>query len=106
MRGWVVEADVATPDGVDLLPLKSWLGLGPAAEVVELADWAVWRWAGPASFFLHVASPSVVVRALPKPPPMPAAPIGAAQDDAAAEWVGDLAAAGRRRWCGSRPPPT
>ena len=92
LRGWVVEADVATPDGIDLLPLKSWLGWGPPSEVLEVAEWASWRWAGPAPFFLHAASPSVVVRALPEPPPMPAAPIGAAPDDAAAEWVGDLAA--------------
>ena len=65
----------ATPEGVDLLPLKSWLGWGPPPDVVELAEWASWRWAGPASFFLHAASPSVVVRALPHPPPVPAAPV-------------------------------
>ena len=94
LRGWVVEADVATPDGIDLLPLKSWLGWGPPSEVIEVAEWASWRWAGPASFFLHAASPSVVVRALPEPPPLPAAPIGAAQADAAVEWVGDLARPG------------
>ena len=64
VRGWVVEADVATQPGVDLLPLKSWLGWGPppAVALVELADWAAWRWAGPASFFLRVASPATVVR--------------------------------------------
>jgi len=94
LRGWVVEADVATPEGIDLLPLKSWLGWGPPPEVVEVAEWASWRWAGPASFFLHAASPSVVVRALPTPPPVPAAPIGVAQDGAAAEWAGGLAAPG------------
>jgi primosomal protein N' (replication factor Y) len=45
---------------------------------VELAEWAAWRWAGPVSFFLHTASPPVVVRQLPAPPPQgpqgPAAP--------------------------------
>ncbi len=71
VRGWVVETDVGTPAGVDLLPLKSWLGWGPPPGVVELAEWASWRWAGPASFFLHAASPSVVVHALPQPPPQP-----------------------------------
>ena len=69
VRGWVVETDVGTPAGVGLLPLKSWLGWGPPPGVVELAEWASWRSAGPASFFLHAASPSVVVHALPQPPP-------------------------------------
>jgi primosomal protein N' (replication factor Y) (superfamily II helicase) len=73
VRGWVVEADVATQPGVDLLPLKSWLGWGPPPALVELADWAAWRWAGPASFFLRVASPATVVRAPPAPPPRAAA---------------------------------
>ncbi len=39
---------------VDLLPLKAWLGWGPPADLVELAEWAAWRWAGPSSFFLRV----------------------------------------------------
>ncbi len=73
VRGWVVEVDVDTPNGVDLLPLKSWLGWGPPPALVELAAWAAWRWAGPASFFLRVASPATVVRSLPTPPPRGAA---------------------------------
>ena len=36
--------------------------------VVELAEWAAWRWAGPASFFLKTASPAHVVRTLPEVP--------------------------------------
>ena len=55
-------------EGVDVLPLKSWLGWGPPATVVELARWAAWRWAGPESFFLRTASPLTVVRALPRAP--------------------------------------
>jgi primosomal protein N' (replication factor Y) (superfamily II helicase) len=95
VRGWVVEADVATPEGIDLLPLKSWLGWGPSPDVVELTEWASWRWAGPASFFLHAASPSVVVRALPHPPPIPAALVRGARDGAAGdEWDGALARPG------------
>jgi primosomal protein N' (replication factor Y) (superfamily II helicase) len=72
VRGWVVDEDVGTPAGVDLLPLKSWLGWGPPPRLVELAEWAAWRWAGPASFFLRIASPDTIVRtlpALPEPPP-------------------------------------
>ncbi len=57
VRGWVVDEDVGTPAGVEVLPLKSWLGWGPPSAVVELAEWAAWRWAGPASFFLRSASP-------------------------------------------------
>lgn len=78
VRGWVVAsgdeaATVVAPDaltpGVDLLPLKSWLGWGPPEEVVELADWAAWRWAGPPTAFLRAASPETIVRALPHAPP-------------------------------------
>jgi primosomal protein N' (replication factor Y) len=68
VRGWVVEVDTATPVGVDPLPLKSWLGWGPPPALVQLAEWAAWRWAGPASFFLGVSSPATVVRTLPVPP--------------------------------------
>ena len=69
VRGWVVDEDVGTPAGVDVLPLKSWLGWGPPPALVELAEWAAWRWAGPASFFLRIASPDTIVRTLPAVPP-------------------------------------
>ena len=72
VRGWVVDEDVGTPAGVEVLPLKSWLGWGPPSAVVELAEWAAWRWAGPASFFLRSASPETIVRGLPVPPGAPA----------------------------------
>ncbi len=80
VRGWVVEEDVGPSAAVTVLPLKSWLGWGPPPALVALADWAAWRWAGPASFFLRIASPATIVRALPTPapwrelPPPPAAP--------------------------------
>jgi primosomal protein N' (replication factor Y) len=72
VRGWVVDEDAGTPAGVDLLPLKSWLGFGPPPRLVELAEWAAWRWAGPASFFLRIASPDTIVRTLPATPAPPA----------------------------------
>jgi primosomal protein N' (replication factor Y) len=81
VRGWVVDEDVGTPPGVAVLPLKSWLGWGPPPALVDLAEWAAWRWAGPASFFLRIASPATIVRTLPVPPPLPptiARPAGAA----------------------------
>jgi primosomal protein N' (replication factor Y) len=68
VRAWVVDADVAPPDGVEVLPATSWLGWGPPSSVVSLARWAAWRWAGPESFFLRVASPATVVRTLPRRP--------------------------------------
>jgi primosomal protein N' (replication factor Y) (superfamily II helicase) len=72
VRGWVVDEDVGTPSGVEVLPLKSWLGWGPPSTVVQLAAWAAWRWAGPASFFLRSASPETIVRGLPVAPTIPA----------------------------------
>ncbi len=57
-----------------MLPLKSWLGWGPPPGLVELADWASWRWAGPAAFFLRTASPEAVVRSLPAVPRVTAVP--------------------------------
>ena len=79
VRGWVVDEEVGTPAAVDVLPLKSWLGWGPPPALVELAEWAGWRWAGPASFFLRIASPATIVRSLPMAPPPPAPDAAAPQ---------------------------
>jgi hypothetical protein len=71
VRGWVVGTDATdgdAPPDVGLLPVKSWLGWGPPADVVELAEWAAWRWAGPPSFFLRAASHDTIVRTLPRAP--------------------------------------
>jgi primosomal protein N' (replication factor Y) len=72
---WVVEDGVAAPPGVPLKPLAAWSGDGPPPEVVALAEWAAWRWAGPLSSFLGTASPPRVVRgAWPGPTPPEAGP--------------------------------
>jgi primosomal protein N' (replication factor Y) (superfamily II helicase) len=76
VRGWVVEDAVAGDEERAVLHLKSWLGWGPPSAVVDLADWAAWRWAGPASSFLGTASPGTIVRALPRVPPSPGGPLG------------------------------
>ncbi len=95
VRGWVVEDDAPAPEGVEVLPLKSWLGWGPPPAVVELTAWASWRWAGPQSFFLRTASPAAVVRAMPLPPPFPALSRPApAVPPAAPEWEGAWAREG------------
>lgn len=59
---WVVEDNVVSPPGVMVKPVARSSGEGPPAGVVELAEWAAWRWAGPMSSFLGTASPPRVVR--------------------------------------------
>jgi primosomal protein N' (replication factor Y) len=66
--GWVVDDDVIPPPGIEPLPLRTWSGWGPPPAVVELAQWAAWRWAGPISFFLSAGSPERNVRRLPVAP--------------------------------------
>jgi primosomal protein N' (replication factor Y) len=70
--GWVVGlADAAATDR-PLQPLAKVTGWGPSAEVLALARWAAWRWAGRPAQLLGTASPLHAVRALPAPPPGPA----------------------------------
>ena len=65
VRGWVVEvADRAETDR-PLLPLARITGWGPPADVVALAEWAAWRWAGHPTHFLGTASPPLAVLGLP-----------------------------------------
>ncbi len=65
---WVVAVDVAPPVGVTLKPLTRWSSAGPPADVIEVAEWAAWRWAGKTQHLLSAASPPTTV------PPVPAAP--------------------------------
>jgi primosomal protein N' (replication factor Y) len=80
--GWVVATDVEPPPGVSLRPIARWSGRGPTPDLLVLADWAAWRWAGRPASFLRTASPERVVRALPPGPPaarpngVPAVPPG------------------------------
>ena len=69
VAGWVVAEDVDSPPGVTLHPLAGVRGWGPPPEVVSLARWAAWRWAGPVSSLLGTASPPVAVRGLPPATP-------------------------------------
>ena len=72
--GWVVEVDVEPPEGVELRPLAKRSGLGPSAELLELSEWAAWRWAGRRASLLRTASPPRVVGGLPPRPVPPALP--------------------------------
>ncbi len=67
VRGWIVELGVDPPPGLVLRPLAKRSGLGPPAELIELAGWAAWRWAGRSASILRTASPERVVPALPPP---------------------------------------
>jgi primosomal protein N' (replication factor Y) len=93
VRGWVVgtgSGDTEAPSGLELLPLKSWLGWGPPDEVVELSEWAAWRWAGTPAFFLRAASPDTIVRSLPRTPPK-GSPSGATPMPTPHPWTRALA---------------
>ncbi len=61
--GWVTDVDAEPPPGVTLRPVSKVRGHGPAADVLTLAEWAAWRWAGPTASFLRTASASAVVSA-------------------------------------------
>lgn len=78
--GWVVEDDVVPPAGKALKPLAKVTGWGPPPDVVELSEWAAWRWAGRRATFLRTASPPTAVRGLPPSPP-PAPPLAAVGED-------------------------
>ena len=65
--GWVVADGVDPPPGVKLLPLSKVTGWGPPLELIELADWAAWRWCGRAATFLVSASADHAVSGLPRP---------------------------------------
>ncbi|MFL6205522.1 MAG: hypothetical protein ACJ739_09240 [Acidimicrobiales bacterium] len=74
--GWIVAVGVQSPEGVTLRPLAKRSGVGPPPELIDLASWAAWRWAGRPASLLRTASPDRVVAQLPAPAPAhpPAAP--------------------------------
>ena len=61
LRGWVTNVAVDPPQGVKLQSLTKLTGMGPPADVVSLAGWAAWRWAGRTVRLLRAASPPRVV---------------------------------------------
>lgn len=67
--GWVVAADVEPEPGMALRPLAKVSGRGPSPEVIDLAGWAAWRWAGRRASLLRTASPPAVVATLPQVAP-------------------------------------
>ncbi|HVB05428.1 MAG TPA: hypothetical protein VNF07_04170 [Acidimicrobiales bacterium] len=79
VRGWVVEALGRRPTE-GLRPLERVLSIGPAPELVGLARYGAWRYAGRLRPFLLAGSPLRQVAAAAPPPPPAAAlrrgPIG------------------------------
>jgi primosomal protein N' (replication factor Y) (superfamily II helicase) len=74
--GWVVA--LGAPDGSvaleRLVPITKWSGIGPSADIIDLARWASIRWgAGRLRPFLVAASPSAMVGSLPPSTARPAA---------------------------------
>ena len=69
MGAWVVADGVEPPAGVTPQPIAKVTGWGPAPDVVELAQWAAWRWAGRRASFLKTASAPVAIGGLPTPRP-------------------------------------
>ncbi len=65
VSGWVSAVDVEST-GVKLSPLKTLRGVGPSVELMELASWAAWRWAGSRVKFLRAASPPKMLAGVPQ----------------------------------------
>jgi primosomal protein N' (replication factor Y) len=65
--GWVTAVDVVPDPTVELQPLVKWSSHGPPADVLALAEWSAWRWAGRLAHFLRAASPPRMVTVLPRP---------------------------------------
>lgn len=72
--GWVLADHVDPPSGVVLKPIAKVTGWGPAPDVIDLAEWAAWRWAGRLGQLLRTASPPRAVRTL-APPRVRATPL-------------------------------
>jgi primosomal protein N' (replication factor Y) len=79
--GWVVADGVEPTPGRSVQPLAKVTGWGPSADVLDLATWAAWRWAGRPASLLRTASPPRAVRALPRPAPGAAIPLPEVRDD-------------------------
>ena len=69
VRGWVVGLGSALPAGVEAQPIAEQVSLGPPPDVVALARFAAWRFAGRLRPLLLAGSPERIVRQLPPPAP-------------------------------------
>jgi len=74
--GWVVGEGGNAPEGVARSLITRVSGPGPAPELIPLARWAAWRWAGSVVSLLRTASPEGAVTSAG--PSVPAAAVPAA----------------------------
>lgn len=72
VRGWVVAVDVEPDPSHQLIRVTKVSGRGPTPELLDLADWAAWRWAGRPAHLLRTASPDANVERIGPPVPRPA----------------------------------
>ncbi|MCA1693579.1 MAG: hypothetical protein LC749_01965, partial [Actinobacteria bacterium] len=66
IRGWVVDRVEHPETDRPLQAVAGVTGHGPARDVIELTEWAAWRWAGPQASLLRTASPPQAVRDIPR----------------------------------------
>lgn len=66
VAAWVTAVDVEPPPGVALRSITKVTGHGPSGEVISLAHWAAWRWAGRPQHLLTTASPENAVTVVPQ----------------------------------------
>ena len=62
VRAWITGLSSETPPGVVLKPIAKVSGHGPSSEVIALARWGAWRYAGRTQSMLGTASPETAVR--------------------------------------------
>lgn len=88
VRGWVVADDVVAETGADrLVPVHKVASAGPPPDLVDLARWAAWRWAGPVTALLRAASPpNVVLDAAPDEPESALHPVAPPPADLGGPW--------------------
>jgi primosomal protein N' (replication factor Y) (superfamily II helicase) len=80
--GWVIELDSEPPAGTALRPIAKVTGWGPLPDVLDLTEWAAWRWAGRRVSLLRSASPDRAVVQVP-PPQRPGHPVPESGDELA-----------------------
>jgi len=70
VRGWVLGVDVDSDVPSERLrPIRAVVSAGPPEPVVDLTEFAAWRWAGPRTAFLRAASPPNLVADTAAPEP-------------------------------------
>jgi len=82
VRGWVVARAERPETDRALQAVTKVTGRGPSPELVDLAGWAAWRWAGARVAFLRAASPPRAVGTLSPTPSRAPADDSAARPEA------------------------